>query len=413
MNIGLFDPFRMQDIPDTVEDYLMDSINSKANCCAFNRRGSFLAVGSQQGQISIWDFDTKSIGRLLISHKQCVNYVCWTRNGKNLLSVSNDGSLVLWDLADSKVEKKLEMELALLFVQVHPRDSRYALICSSGIGVPLLVNLESENLTYEPIFDPSSYKGDLNLQGVMTASFNRKGTKIYIGDSHGMVNVVDWKSRAYEKSFKGSSASVKGFQFSRNGKMVLVNSNDKVLRLYSLPQQQEGVIGEYSLLRDFSDNVNRVQWKSFGFSYNNEYVYGGMSHKSIQSILVWNTSGGIVKGLEGPKEGLLDVTWHPYRPIIVSLSYSGIIYIWSCYYTENWSSFAPDFQELEENEEYIEREDEFDHKSDDDDEKDKKQNGQSNSKDNEEDVDILSIDKMDEYSSDEEEEILVISSIPE
>ena len=42
------------------------------------------------------------------------------------------------------------------------------------------------------------------------------------------------------------------------------------------------------------------------------------------------------------------------------MSMSGVIYLWAKDYTENWSAFAPDFKELEENEEYVEREDEFD-----------------------------------------------------
>jgi WD40 repeat protein len=74
----------------------------------------------------------------------------------------------------------------------------------------------------------------------------------------------------------------------------------------------------------------------------------------------WDRAGHLVKILEGPKEALIDLAWHPVRPIVVSVSLCGIVYIWAKEYIENWSAFAPDFKEIEENEEYVEREDEFD-----------------------------------------------------
>jgi WD40 repeat protein len=57
---------------------------------------------------------------------------------------------------------------------------------------------------------------------------------------------------------------------------------------------------------------------------------------------MWDKAmGGLVKKLEGPKEGLLDLKWHPKRPIIVSLSGFGTIFIWSVSYVQNFSAFAP------------------------------------------------------------------------
>lgn len=48
------------------------------------------------------------------------------------------------------------------------------------------------------------------------------------------------------------------------------------------------------------------------------------------------------------------------RPHIASLSHSGLIHLWGRHVTENYSAFAPGFEELDENIEYEEREDEFD-----------------------------------------------------
>ncbi len=94
---------------------------------------------------------------------------------------------------------------------------------------------------------------------------------------------------------------------------------------------------------------------------------------------MWDKNGGgLVKKLEGPKEGLIDLKvrflvrvcyntsltritkWHPKRPLIASLSGFGTIFLWSVNYVQNFSAFAPSFTELEDNIEYRERESEFD-----------------------------------------------------
>lgn len=151
-----------------------------------------------------------------------------------------------------------------------------------------------------------------------------------------------------------------------NGRDLLINSSDRVIRTIIMPDlSQLGIDLEPANIKlqvehKFQDVVNRLSWNHVTFSSTGEFVTA--STFMNPDIYVWERShGSLVKILEGPREELGVVEWHPSRPMVVACGLeSGCIYTWSIVTPQKWSALAPDFGEVEENVEYMEREDEFD-----------------------------------------------------
>lgn len=182
-----------------------------------------------------------------------------------------------------------------------------------------------------------------------------EGEELFVGDSRGIVSVVDVSSKRLKHHFKVASgtAGVKGLVVSNGKKWLLVNSSDRYIRIFSLPKCE--------LHKELHDAVNRQQWKTMMFSPDSEHVLAGASHRHEHKLYFFSVfSGRMFKNLEGPKEGILDMIWHPTQPILVTVSTTGTMYVWGAHIDESWSAYTPGFHELEQNEEYIEREDEFD-----------------------------------------------------
>lgn len=151
-----------------------------------------------------------------------------------------------------------------------------------------------------------------------------------------------------------------------NGRDLLVNSSDRVIRTILLPDLSQLGVGldpaniKLEVEHKFQDVVNRLSWNHVAFSSTGEFVTA--STFMNPDIYVWERShGSLVKILEGPREELGVVEWHPSRPMVAACGLeSGCIYAWSIVSPQKWSALAPDFGEVEENVVYIEREDEYD-----------------------------------------------------
>ena len=259
------------------------------------------------------------------------------------------------------------------------------------------------------------------------STFDRRGEYIFSGNTKGKIQVFKLKPGTIDievvTAFRVSTSAIKQIEFApRNKNVFLVNSADRTIRVYDTrdilsnaknnnsnsgndSQSSSASVNllEPEPIQRLMDLVNRTTWKKCCFSGGQDSDYICAVSAKNHSLYVWERNvGSLLKILVGTKgETLSDVVWHPVRPVIVSIA-SGILSIWSQTQVENWSAFAPDFKELEENVEYEERESEFD---DEDEDKSLTRAEVSSMVDDDVDVDVELPAKIDAFlSSDEEEE---------
>lgn len=414
LSLSLLEPSNLESVPEEFDGVL--ECSSLAICCAFNRRGSLLAVGCNDGRIVIWDFLTKGVARCIPAHLGYpVCSICWSRNGQRLVSASLDNTVAVWQVLTSECLVRVKLPSPILKSQLNPRNDKFLLVCPLKYQ-SILVELDYDNGIAQHVLLPSDpTEPDPNV----ISTFDRRGQYIYSGNARGRLSIIKCpktlRATGSESATKleivstfrvqtnsSSPAAIREIEFgARNKTTFLVNSSDRTIRLYDCYSAlAAGINGTCEELRKFQDLVNKTMWRCCCFSgdIRGTYVCGGSSRQ--HALYIWETENGTIKKmLQGTKgELLLDVQWHPLRPIVASIS-SGLISIWARPQIENWSAFAPDFRELEENMEYDERESEFDLEDED--------NHRNSSKELDNDMSEVDIDgavaEKDLASSDEED----------
>ncbi|CAK4032526.1 COMPASS component SWD1 [Lecanosticta acicola] len=372
MNLPLSDPVLLaQDIPETLTARLRSS--GQAVCLRFSHRGDLLASGTAKGTIAIFDLETNGVARKLKGHtaNRPVQSLSWEKSGRYLLSSSIDWKVILWDLQDGSRLRTVKLGAPVYIAELHPNDFN---VCVAALYEhrPVLADLTEPIAKQTPLPNlpkraPHEIEGNEKADAkhfTTVAAFTPSGSHVITGTTKGWLNIIDLQTKETVYSNRLCSKPILLIRLSSSGRDILVNSSDTIIRTIKLPDLSSPNLHPDSIRLEvehkFQDVVNRLSWNHVTFSSNADYVMAStlMNH----DIYIWERGhGSLVKILEGPKEELGAVEWHPVRPFVAATGLeSGRIYLWSIKTPQRWSALAPDFVEVEENEEYIEKEDEFD-----------------------------------------------------
>jgi COMPASS component SWD1 len=200
-----------------------------------------------------------------------------------------------------------------------------------------------------------------------SAIYTASGSHIIAGTTKGWINIIDAQTREIIYSEKICNAIVTTLRLTSSGRDLLVNAQDRIIRTFHMPNLAVAELDldtiQMPLEHKFQDVVNKLSWNHVTFSSTGDYV--AASTFNSHEVYIWERGhGSLVRMLEDSKEANEEqgvIEWHPYKALLAACGMEkGVISIWSVTSPQRWSALAPDFVEVEENVEYVEREDEFD-----------------------------------------------------
>ncbi|KAF8075966.1 WD40 repeat-like protein [Lyophyllum atratum] len=365
MNESLISPFNI-----THPTAVQTSLFASALFARFDPSGRYIGVGGTSGAAAIWDLETRARIRWLEGHVKAVTSLDWSSSSRWVLTSSKDWNVIKWDLASKcdpiQRHSTIRFDGPVVSASFHPRNSNIilALLSSGEAFVSDLRKDQRSRVELCEVQDESdSEEHSSRLRSMMTvARFDPSGKHIFVGTSSGSILVFNARTKTMIARHKITGAgTMKGLDFAKSGRRLVTNSSDRTLRQFNLPiYPPPNADGEF--IDEELEPTHRRQWYGMSYSPDGEWLAGGAADPATHKIYIWDISndGQFASALDGGREPLVHLHWHPSKSSIASTTNHGNILIWHCPNPERWGAFAGGFEEVDENVEYEEKEDEFD-----------------------------------------------------
>ena len=364
--------------------------SSRVNCAVFGPNQSWLASGSADKSIRLWDVNSGLELRALHGHKNWITALAVSRNGELLASGSNDRTVRVWSVSSGRELLTLTGHQAVVDSVLFSPDDRWVISGSADntiriwdatsgreiqtlkghtAGVTALAMSDGKMLASGSadnsvrLWDPATWSSSLTLskhtRKITSLNFSRDGRRLLSGSADG--SLILWDSITGRDRFimKHSSAAVLASAFTSEEELLSVSADGTIVSwdagtgkekravpgdseageiLFASLGNSRGLIasskGSRSLqVRNVSDGKlvrtltsHSAGFFSVAFSGDGRWLAAGTNDRTVR---LWQVANGReMPRLAGHAGWVNAVVFSPDNRLLASASNSGEVRLW-------------------------------------------------------------------------------------
>ncbi|HEY7417515.1 MAG TPA: serine/threonine-protein kinase, partial [Ktedonobacteraceae bacterium] len=301
-----------QKLPGTAAMYIYRGHTNFVTAIAWSPGGEYIASGSVDGTVQIWDATT---GKTILTyrvHAISVTAVAWSPDSKHIVSGSDNGTIQIWDAVTGEtILTYLNVGYDVNAIAWSP-DGAY-IVSGSTDGVARVWDTTVGKIAL-------SYRG--HTASVLSVAWSPDGEHIVSGSLDDTVQI--WDAATGQKTVllhpASTSYDVNAVAWSPDSKFIVSGSIGDATRIW------DAITGD--MIRIYPEKVSHVT--TVAWSPNGLYIAFSGEDKRVY---VWDaTDGETVIIYQGHTAPVCSVAWSPDSKHIISGSEDNTVRIWDAPY---------------------------------------------------------------------------------